>query len=533
MYNRLVRMRNRVENAWAQVDVQLRRRYDLIPNLVETVKGYAAHERGTFDEVTQARTAAQQAQGVGAGRGRERPHGGARTAVRGRRGIPAAACDRELPAAPGAAGRRRAEDRRLAPGLQRHRADVRQRARDRADEHRRRPLQLQPARVLRDGRRHAGGAGRAVLSCAALRALVALVAAAALVLLGRAAAAAKSFSLPARRRRADPAGRVAPRSGADHIRLLGSSAARIATSRCGPASRSTTSPSARGRRSTGPGGAPSSAASACRTPSASTRSTTGADRLALPRERRAATFLVRYRFRGLAVAYDDVVDVNLRVWGDEWPGGLGTLTRDARRPPGPVPRALGQPGVGARASSRSPASARSCTPRVPAHQFVEFRASFPRRLTSTAGAQVAPGNGLPEIVAEEVPRSARTSTTASGSTTPRAIPGARCSTCCCSASARRSLIVARLAGLRPRAETGYDREYEQEPPTDTEPALVPSLVRQAASAGSNEFTATLFDLIRRGRYKSTPVTTERTIWGGLRHEDVADLQLSLGDTTSS
>jgi LemA protein len=64
LYNRLVRLRNRTENAWAQVDVQLRRRYDLIPNLVETVKGYAAHEQSTFEEVTKARTAAQQAQGV-------------------------------------------------------------------------------------------------------------------------------------------------------------------------------------------------------------------------------------------------------------------------------------------------------------------------------------------------------------------------------------------------------------------------------------------------------------------------------------
>jgi len=63
-YNRLVRLRNRVANAWSQVDVQLRRRYDLIPNLVETVKGYAAHERGTFEEVTAARTRAQQAQTV-------------------------------------------------------------------------------------------------------------------------------------------------------------------------------------------------------------------------------------------------------------------------------------------------------------------------------------------------------------------------------------------------------------------------------------------------------------------------------------
>jgi LemA protein len=63
LYNRLVRYRNRVDNAWAQVEVQLKRRWDLIPNLVETVKGYAAHERGVFEAVTEARTRAQQAQG--------------------------------------------------------------------------------------------------------------------------------------------------------------------------------------------------------------------------------------------------------------------------------------------------------------------------------------------------------------------------------------------------------------------------------------------------------------------------------------
>jgi LemA protein len=70
-YNRLVKLRNRIANAWAQIDVQLKRRYDLIPNLVETVKGYAKHERETFDRVTQARAAAINAQGVGAQAGAE------------------------------------------------------------------------------------------------------------------------------------------------------------------------------------------------------------------------------------------------------------------------------------------------------------------------------------------------------------------------------------------------------------------------------------------------------------------------------
>lgn len=64
-YNALVRKRNAVDNAWAQIDVQLRRRYDLIPNLVSTVKGYTAHERETLEAVTLARTRAQAAVGLG------------------------------------------------------------------------------------------------------------------------------------------------------------------------------------------------------------------------------------------------------------------------------------------------------------------------------------------------------------------------------------------------------------------------------------------------------------------------------------
>ena len=64
IYNSLVSLRNRIENAWAQIDVQLKRRYDLIPNLVNTVKGYATHEQETLEKVIQARNMAMSASGV-------------------------------------------------------------------------------------------------------------------------------------------------------------------------------------------------------------------------------------------------------------------------------------------------------------------------------------------------------------------------------------------------------------------------------------------------------------------------------------
>src|SRR5262245_43562454 len=66
IYNSLVQLRVQCDNAWADIDVQLKRRYDLVPNLVETVKGYAAHERGTLEAVISARNRAMSAQGPGA-----------------------------------------------------------------------------------------------------------------------------------------------------------------------------------------------------------------------------------------------------------------------------------------------------------------------------------------------------------------------------------------------------------------------------------------------------------------------------------
>jgi LemA protein len=82
LYNRLVSLRVRAQNAWSDIDVQLKRRADLVPNLVETVKGYAAHERGTLDAVTQARTRAVAAQSAGPAT-RAQAEGELTTALRG------------------------------------------------------------------------------------------------------------------------------------------------------------------------------------------------------------------------------------------------------------------------------------------------------------------------------------------------------------------------------------------------------------------------------------------------------------------
>ena len=111
------------------------------------------------------------------------------------------------------------------------------------------------------------------------------------------------------------------------------------------------------------------------------------------------TFTVRYRLTGLAVAYDDVVDVNLKVWGDEWEQRLARLTATMTGP-GKVLKAWGHP-VWVRGDVQlRGASALLRALDVPAGQFVELRALYPRAaFSSTSGMQVERGNGLAKIVA--------------------------------------------------------------------------------------------------------------------------------------
>ncbi|HEY7380987.1 MAG TPA: DUF2207 domain-containing protein, partial [Gaiella sp.] len=242
------------------------------------------------------------------------------------------------------------------------------------------------------------------------------------------------------------------------------------------------------------------------------------------------TFTVRYRMRGLAVGYDDVVDVNLKVWGDEWEQRLARLTA-VMAGPGEVVRAWGHPVWvrgdvtldGARALLRALD--------VPAKQFVELRALYPRSaFSSTAGMRVEDGPGLGKIVGDELEDAATFERDRDRIDEAIAHPW-RTALILLGLATIPALLVAGVVfwAYGRELRTGYDREYEQEPPTETQPALVPTLLRQGGGAGSYEFTATLFDLIRRGVYTSTPTTTERSTWGGLRKELVNDLELSKGN----
>ena len=241
------------------------------------------------------------------------------------------------------------------------------------------------------------------------------------------------------------------------------------------------------------------------------------------------TFVIHYRIAGLATGYDDVVDVNLKVWGDEWEQRLGRLTATMRGP-GDVVRAWGHP-VWVRGDVTI--DGRAAVLRaldVDAGQFVELRTLYPRdAFSSTAGMKVEQGNGLDKIVEEELDDAAAYERDKERIDDAKAHPW-RSALLVLAIGTIPALLIAMFVFWRfgREIETGYDREYEQEPPTETEPALVPTLLRQGGEAGSFEFTATLFDLIRRGHYAATQVTTEQSIWGGLRSETISDLEIASG-----
>jgi hypothetical protein len=235
------------------------------------------------------------------------------------------------------------------------------------------------------------------------------------------------------------------------------------------------------------------------------------------------TFEIHYRLSGLAVAYDDIVDVNLDVWGSEWKTGLNQLLANLQAP-GAVQRAWGSPVYVRGDVTIDGSDVKLRAINVPAHQFVALRVLIPRSaFTSTSGMRVAKGAGLAKIVA------AVEADAAAAQRDHQKVEDAK-------NHPLKWLLILLALGLIPAIvilllvywffgrefKSGYDREYEQEPPSDLAPALVPTLLRQGGEAGSYEFTATLFDLIRRDVYNSKPVTTEVSTFAGLHKTQLSD-----------
>ena len=152
IYNRLVRLRVRTEDAWSSIDVQLKRRYDLIPNLVETVKGYAAHERGTLDAVIKARQAGIDANTVQEQSQAENMITGAlRQLFALSEAYPDTEGERQLRTLAGRAGDHGEQDCLLTPALQRHGQPLQRHIAEFPEQRHRRNVRVPAQGLLRDG----------------------------------------------------------------------------------------------------------------------------------------------------------------------------------------------------------------------------------------------------------------------------------------------------------------------------------------------------------------------------------------------
>ena len=254
-------------------------------------------------------------------------------------------------------------------------------------------------------------------------------------------------------------------------------------------------------------------------------------RLALPASSEDRTFRVQYRIRGPRG--------RLRRHHRRQSQGLGRRVEAAARTPDrdahgsrSNPAGVGSPGQRARRRDDRRQSGRAAGDRHP-------RGSVRRAACADPAVGVHVDGRNAGAIREVRSRTSsgtsgrmrpRTSATANGSTTRWRIRYGRCSSCSRSPSCRRSPSSRSCGGsgavsARRRTTASTSRSRPRRP----SPLSFPPLLSQGGAAGSLEFTATLFDLIRRGRYKAEPVTTERKIWAGLRTQQVADLGLSLAD----
>jgi uncharacterized membrane protein len=245
------------------------------------------------------------------------------------------------------------------------------------------------------------------------------------------------------------------------------------------------------------------------------------------------TFRLRYRLRGVVIAHDDAVEVAPQVWGNQWKNGLGVLTANVRAA-GALPGTRGwvEPAWLDHRLTVRRGEVLTAVDNVPAQRSVTVRVLYPPSALAPAApyARHVHDDILPATLAREQAAADRAARDKRQLEDTLHHPWAW-------------ILAAFVLAIVPAGVLGgigywrFGREhasatapkYVHEPPDDLAPALVPSLLAQRVVAGGDQMAATLFELVRRGRYKMTPVTREESSLLGLHHKEVDDVDLTRGD----
>jgi uncharacterized membrane protein YgcG len=245
------------------------------------------------------------------------------------------------------------------------------------------------------------------------------------------------------------------------------------------------------------------------------------------------TFTLRYRLRGVVIAHDDAVEVAPQVWGSQWRFGIRSLTAKVQAA-GALPgtRAWIEPAWLDHRLSVNRGAAQAAVEDVPARHSVTLRVLYPPSALAPGApyARRVRDDVLPATIAREQRAEANAERDRRQLEDTLHHPWAWILAAFVLAIVPAGLLGAlgywRFGRERP---TGAAARYVHEPPDDLPPALVPSLLAQHVVAGGDQMAATLFELVRRGRYTMTPVTREESTLLGLHHKEIDDVDLTRGD----